>query len=329
MKHIAITLVSLLLLTGCNLPMSPVSNTSNSPASNSTPTPAPAPPEERPEKAPPPTSIEDSIVDGLADAIPLGKEMIRQTVKPIIDQESISEAEEMEIGDMFFENIKAEAGSKLDANSRDVAYVRAVGATLAEGVKRKGIRYTFHVIEDPTLNAFAIPGGHVFLYRGLLDRVIENEAQMAEVLGHEIGHIDAEHTIDFFKPIKAASNFPMGDEAMMVAALVSKLLSLTYGEVQESESDEIGTRLMFRAHYNPHEGATVHRRLEQTQPSGQVDPLTGLADAFLRTHPPSKKRALAIEEQATALEKREPGHVTYIGAQNYRMRTPVAEQPMD
>jgi predicted Zn-dependent protease len=272
---------------------------------------------------------EDSIVDALNEAIPLGKDAVRAIVKPMLDTVTISPGEEMEIGEEFYRQIADELKGKLDTRRRDVEYVSAVGQALARSVQRKGIRYKFHVVEEAVPNAFAIPGGHVFVYRGLLDKVVQNEAQLAAVLGHEIGHVDAEHAVDFFKPVKASAQLPFADVTTMVAALMSNLLSLTYEEAQESESDLIGTRLAFAARYEPLEGAQAQRNLRSLSKGGEPDPITGVADALLRSHPPSARREAAIEAESKALKSKEPGRQVYRGAANYQRRVPVAIQPME
>jgi len=271
---------------------------------------------------------EESIVDALNEAIPLGKEAIRAFVKPVLDTVTISPSEEMEIGDAFYRQIGVEMKGKLDSRRREVDYVSAVGQALARQVGRKGIRYKFHVVEEDVPNAFAIPGGHVFVYRGLMDKIVQNEAQLAAVLGHEIGHVDAEHTVDFYKPVKASSQLPFADVTTMVAALVSRMLSSAYGEAQESQSDLIGTRLAFAAGYEPLEGAQLQRTLRGMKMGAAPDPITGVADALVRSHPPSARREAAIEMESKALRSKEPGRVLSRGDTNYQRRVPVATQPL-
>jgi predicted Zn-dependent protease len=276
-----------------------------------------------------PSTHEDSIVAALNETIPLGKEAIRAFVKPMLDTVTISPREEMEIGDAFHRQIAEELEGRLDVQRRDVEYVTAVGQALARHVRRKGIVYRFHVVEDAVPNAFAIPGGHVFVHRGLLDKLVQNEAQLAAVLGHEIGHVDAEHGVDFFKPVKASSQLPFADVSTVVAALVSRMLSVVYEEAQESQSDLIGTRLAFAAAYEPQEGAQVQRSLRGLKMEGARDPLTDMADALLRSHPPSARREAAIDAESKALRSKDPARKVYRGVANFKRRVPVANQPLD
>ncbi|MBX7220774.1 MAG: M48 family metalloprotease [Blastocatellia bacterium] len=269
---------------------------------------------------------EESILDAVAEAVPLGKEALRAIVKPMLDTVTISPRQEMEIGDAFFKEIRKKLGAKLDRNAADVAYLTSIGNTLAVNVRRKGIKYKFHVVEENVPNAFAIAGGHVFVYRGLLNKCINSEAQLAVVLGHEISHVDAEHTVDFYKPVVAASQLPFADVAVMIAALASKVLTFSYNEPQESQADELGAGLAFKARYEPSEGAAVQRRLKALNPSGVRDPLTGLADSILRTHPPSEKRALALEAISKKLHRADPNRKTYVGSTNYAQRTPITSR---
>lgn len=272
---------------------------------------------------------EDSIITAIAEAVPLGKEAIRAIVKPLLDTVTITPQQETRIGNDFYKQISKKLGSKLDANRTDVAYVNAIGQKLATNVTRKGIRYRFHIVEEGVPNAFAIAGGHVFIYRGLLDKVIRNEAQLASVLGHEISHVDAGHTVDFYKPIVAAAQLPLADVATMVAALASQLLTFSYNEVQENEADRLGTRLAFKANYDTLEGAAVQRRLQKLQPTGARDSLTGLADSVLRTHPPSEARAQAIEAETRRLRRLDPNRKAFTGAGNYAQRVPVAVRALE
>ena len=112
--------------------------------------------------------------------------------------------------------------------------------------------------------------------------------------------------------------------ALATHAPLHRLLTSAYNEVQESEADDLGTRLAFLAGYEPLEGATVHRTLAGARPTGKVDPITGFADVLVRTHPPSLKRAAAIEALARKLHDADPKRKTAVGLENYRHRRPLA-----
>jgi predicted Zn-dependent protease len=124
-------------------------------------------------------------------------------------------------------------------------YVDRVGAKVAATARRKEIQYRFTVREDPTINAFALPGGHIFVNTGLLG-FVQSEDELAVVLGHEISHIELRHT---------------------TPNLIRTVLSLGYTKYQEFDADDAGVRLAASAGYNPRAAITLFRNLDALHPS--------------------------------------------------------------
>jgi predicted Zn-dependent protease len=124
-------------------------------------------------------------------------------------------------------------------------------------------QFNFHLLRDPqTLNAFALPGGQVFVTAALLGR-LNSEAQLAGVLGHEIGHVVARHGAEHLAKqqlgaaivngvtIAASDNPDSARQTAVLARAVSEMVNLKYGREDELESDRLGIRFMTEAGYNP------------------------------------------------------------------------------
>lgn len=154
-------------------------------------------------------------------------------------------------------------------------------------------RFSFHVLKDPqTINAFALPGGPIFITWALLQK-LENEAQLAGVLGHEIGHVVARHSAEHMAKSQLAQGLlgavgtatyeegasGRGQMAAAAAAFVAQMVSLKYGREDELESDRLGVRLMSEAKYDPHGMLEVMRILAENSngDSGQPE--------FFSSHP--------------------------------------------
>src|SRR4051794_41653458 len=100
----------------------------------------------------------------------------------------ISEQQEIQLGRDYDQRIQRLLGVYPDPRLQE--YVDRIGQKLAAGSERKDLAWTFRVVDDPVVNAFALPGGHVYVTRGLMTH-LTSEAQLAAVLGHEIGHVTA------------------------------------------------------------------------------------------------------------------------------------------
>src|SRR5829696_1232577 len=104
----------------------------------------------------------------------------------------VSESQEIEMGKQYAQQIVQSMGVYQDQKVQD--YVSGLGMALAAKSERPNLPWTFHVMDDPTVNAFALPGGPIFITRGILTHM-NNEAELVGVLGHEIGHVTARHSV--------------------------------------------------------------------------------------------------------------------------------------
>jgi predicted Zn-dependent protease len=176
------------------------------------------------------------------------------------------------------------------------AYVDRVGQALAAHVEPEygQIDWSFTVLDSEVINAFALPGGRVFISKGLLQR-FTNEAQVAGVLGHEIGHVTAKHVNERVSQsmaielgVAAIGHYSESQLASSAASMFGNGYQLHFGRGQESQSDELGVRYMVKAGYNPRGMLQVLDVLREASEGGQRQP------EFLSTHPYPETRLETI-----------------------------------
>lgn len=182
-------------------------------------------------------------------------------------------------------------------------YVNRVGQRLASVCDRPTVDYDFTVLNSELINAFAVPGGFIFVTRGLLEAV-NDEAELAMVLGHEIGHVAALHGVQMIQKEMGTNALTilgtigaaltLGPEAMLMVAntsdLFSSLYMLGYSREKELESDNLGLQYMLRAGYDP-QGA-----LRFLKTLGKMDSKEAKGwDLYFRTHPSTDQRIRIIE----------------------------------
>jgi predicted Zn-dependent protease len=213
----------------------------------------------------------------------------------------VSTDQEIGIGQKAFPKAVQQMGGEFSDPAVN-SYVNQVGQRLGRISPRPGLPYEFKVVNDSTPNAFALPGGYVAITRGLLVN-LENEAQLASVLGHEIGHVTARHSVQGMQRgallnlglavlsgvTGQASYGPLAQQAGQLAA---GLLDNTYSREQEREADRLGVDYMVAAGYNPR-GAVQLQEYFYRQVEKGAEPmwLSGL----FRTHPFSKERMLDLQ----------------------------------
>lgn len=177
-------------------------------------------------------------------------------------------------------------------------FVDNVGRRLVQSsiARETPYNYDFHLLaDDQTINAFALPGGQIFITYALFARL--NEAQLAGVLGHEIGHVIGRHSAEriaesnFWKTLSMGAS--VGADMGNVVAGIGQNTLLSNGRGDELESDELGVVFMIQAGYNPEELIEVMRILAEAAGPNRVP-------EFQSTHPDPENR---IEKIREAIEK--------------------------
>jgi predicted Zn-dependent protease len=189
--------------------------------------------------------------------------------------------------------------------------VNRVGARLQESSREPAFKlfpYSFHVVDDSEVNAFALPGGPVYINTGIIE-LCETEDELAAVVGHEMGHVAARHATEMlttqnlteFALIAAVSVIPVPIPpiAWEGTKLAYVLGLLKYSRGKESEADRLGLALMNDAGYDPTAMAAVFRKLSEQQRS-----LPSVVERFVSSHPLSEDRMADAERLAATLPHR-------------------------
>jgi predicted Zn-dependent protease len=205
--------------------------------------------------------------------------------------------EEIALGLKSAPEMVAQMGG-LSRNPEAKARVQRVGQKLVqESIAAKSpYRFSFHVLADPkTINAFALPGGPVFITEGLL-RLLRSEGELAAVLGHESGHVIARHSsqqlakAQLTQGLIGAAVVGTGDyTAAQIGQVVGSLINMRYGRDDELQADALGVRIMAEAGYDPRAMIAVMETLAKAS-SGSRQP------EFFSTHPHPENRQTRIRE---------------------------------
>lgn len=207
----------------------------------------------------------------------------------------IGETEERDIGAKMAAQIRTEKKIFQDRTVTD--YVNRTGQRIARLSDRPNLPYQFTVIEDKTPNAFAVPGGYIYVHTGLL-RILDTQAQLAGVLGHEISHIVARHSVKQMQEglgFQLLSTLVFGGSSQATQTAVNVGLALVlkgYSRDAEAEADSYGTMYMARAGYNPEGMAQVMDKLAALSAGGD-----GFWENLASDHPPAAKRAAAVRAE--------------------------------
>jgi predicted Zn-dependent protease len=208
----------------------------------------------------------------------------------------VSESAEIQMGKQYAQEVEAQMPLLDDPVLQ--AYVERVGLALAGVSERPDLPWSFQIVDDPVVNAFALPGGPVYLTRGIMAH-FSSEAEMAAVLGHEIGHITARHSVEQISRAQLAGiGLAVGSMLSRDVARYSGLSSvglqvlfLSFGRDDEHQSDMLGVRYAGRANYDVRESVTMHEKLGRIgQKSGG-----GGVPSWLSTHPSSADRIKRLQ----------------------------------
>jgi predicted Zn-dependent protease len=174
-------------------------------------------------------------------------------------------------------------------------WLETLGARLADRLKNKQRRFAFAVLDAGEPNAFALPGGYVFIERSLLDLCGWDADETAFVLGHEMAHVVRGNALDRLLASKALARLPLGGVARAAVSLLGlPFLTSAYSRDQEFEADNLGARLALAAGFTPDAGPRLLGRLAAADHTAPPAPLT----AYFASHPPMPERIAALRRSA-------------------------------
>jgi predicted Zn-dependent protease len=212
----------------------------------------------------------------------------------------ISEAQEIQLGREAAQDVQASLAFVDDDDVQ--AYVSRVGRQLAARSERPDLPWAFRVVDDPTPNAFALPGGFIYITRGMMT-LLTSEAELAAVLGHEIAHVTARHSVNQISKQQLAQLgfglggvlFPEVQQLGPVLGAGVELLFLKYGRDHERQADELGDKYLRAGSYAASEAADVFAALERAG-----DEQRSALPTWLSTHPSPAERVEAARARAAA-----------------------------
>lgn len=199
---------------------------------------------------------------------------------------NLSEADEARLGRGVDQQLKAQGVRVQGPNTNLSRYITTIGTRLAAQSERPDLAYTFQVVEDSSVNAFATMGGYVYIQTGLIDAA-ETEGELAGVVAHEIGHITGRHAINQMRSaalINGVTGALNVDEGSLVNLGVDLALELPHSRADEYDADQRGFHMMGRSGYDPSGFVSFMRKLG-----------SGGTPEFLSTHPDPGNRVSTLE----------------------------------
>ncbi|HSK20882.1 MAG TPA: M48 family metalloprotease [Longimicrobiales bacterium] len=216
----------------------------------------------------------------------------------------ISESQEIQMGQEAAVQAAQSIGLVEDAALQ--SYVARIGSTMAAQSERPDLPWSFQVVDDPTPNAFALPGGPIFVTRGIL-ALMGSEAELAGVLGHEIGHITARHSVTLLSRAQLAQ-LTLGVGSILVPEIAQlgqlagaglQLLFLSYGRDAERQADDLGFGYALRQNYDVREMVNMFAQLQRASQAAGQSPLP----TWLASHPYPEERIERIQQALATLNQ--------------------------
>ncbi|MNO71466.1 TPR repeat-containing protein YfgC precursor [compost metagenome] len=237
----------------------------------------------------------------------------------------MSEQQELDLGQRYSQEVLKQYPRYPDEKLQ--AYVQQVGERVARASDRSNLQYHFTVVDSPDINAFAVPGGYIYIHRGLL-AYLNSEAELAAVLGHEVGHVTARHSV---RQQSQSTAWSILSQAVAIGTGVGAAGDITnvlgtsvvrgYGRDMELEADGLGAKYLARAGYDSTAMIQVVRVLknqedyaqEQARKRGEAVEPVGYHGLF-DTHPDNDKRLQQVvgPAQALASKQQEVGRERFL-----------------
>jgi len=221
-------------------------------------------------------------------------------INPITGEDELmlfGEQQDFEIGRKYAPEVEKQMGGRID-NDALQNYMNTVGQKTAAVSHRRSWEYHFTALEHDSLNAFALPGGYIFLTKGML-KELTTEAQLSAILGHEVAHIVARDTAALMSRqigmdllLAAAASQTKSQGVVTAAQLATQILGLKFTREDERVADLAGLGYMVRAGYNPNEMVETMQMLER---KNTVRPIE-----FFSTHPSPQNRMTYLRARIEA-----------------------------
>ncbi len=214
-----------------------------------------------------------------------------------------STRQEINMGKEFA--VEVEKQSKLLEDEEWNSYLNEIGQNIASICDRPDLEYNFKIVDDDsTINAFAVPGGFVYIYSGLLLKA-DNEAEIAGVIAHEVGHVVAKHSMKRLTQVygfQVAMSLALGSNPNQLAKLGSEFLAagliLNYGRDNEFEADYYGIKYTHALGYDPNGFKTFLSKLAEMRKSGRN---SSYLEKLMATHPEPADRITRVESIISTL----------------------------
>ena len=215
-----------------------------------------------------------------------------------------STQQEVELGQQYAAQINQQLPLVTDAEV--VRYINVLGDSIASVGDDRNLDWHFYVVDSPEINAFAVPGGYIYVNRGLIEAA-QNMSQLAGVLGHEIGHVEKRHSMQQMRDMERA-NMGVGLLCVLTSVCESQVAATAinvggsavfakFSRADESEADAVGVQNVVRAGIDPRGIPGMFRILLNMRKQGP-----GAVDAWFATHPLEEDRIAATEAMIARID---------------------------
>ena len=210
----------------------------------------------------------------------------------------VSTEKEISIGRGIAENIEKNPDIVLDPDPLMTKRVREIGARIASVSDRKEVNYTFTVIGEDDVNAFALPGGYIFIFRGLVEEV-ESDDELASVIAHEVAHIVARHSVkrlqggigyNILQILMMTGGSGVQDARRINAAFGQLVMS--YSREDEALADKIALRYLEKAGFDPMAMIGFLRKMQKVNKDAPIKPYS-----HYRSHPHIADRIRMVKQE--------------------------------
>jgi predicted Zn-dependent protease len=241
----------------------------------------------------------------------------------------VSTQQEVQMGQSEVQQINSQLPIVNDAEAN--RYINVLGDSIARLTSRGDLPWTFYIVNSPDINAFAVPGGYVYVNRGLIEHATKMD-QLAAVLGHEIGHVVMRHTVKQMGQMNAA-NIGVGLACVLTSVCNSQAAQVginaagsavfaKFSRDDEKEADDVGFDNVVRAHISPKGSVEMFQILLDLRTSSP-----GLVDGWFADHPTEESRIADIQGKIDALNPAVLRSLTEDSQAFHNFKTRVASLP--